>query len=172
MSGEAATPEAVPAAAPTSTGLLSQPTFACKGGGSRKARQSATADRTALEWQCVTITQDHDVNPKVACKFCDWKGTAGASRIRDHIICSGGSGGVAKCKGSSPEYQAMKAKLASKAEGKKAEKAGALVVSEVNEAAEEKKPLVMGGGRQQGIKSSLASGVSEELDNAIAELWD
>ena len=131
MSGEAATPEAVPAAAPTSTGLLSQPTFACKGGGSRKARQSATADRTALEWQCVTITQDHDVNPKVACKFCDWKGTAGASRIRDHIICSGGSGGVAKCKGSSPEYQAMKAKLASKAEGKKAEKAGALVVSEV-----------------------------------------
>ena len=67
---EAAMPEAVPAAAPNSTGLLSQPTLADKVGGSPKARQSATADRTALEWQCVTITQDRDVNPKVACKLC------------------------------------------------------------------------------------------------------
>ena len=65
----------------------------------------------------------------------------------------------------------MKSKLESKAEGKKAEKASALVVSEVNEAAEEKKPLVMGGSRQQGIKSSFASGASEEIDNAIAELF-
>ena len=128
---EAGTPEASVAA---STGLLSQPTLAYKGGGSRKARQSATADRTGLEWQCVMIEQDHDVNPKVACKFCAWTGAAGATRIRDHIICSGGSGGVAKCKGASPEYQAMKAKLTSKAEGKKAEKAGALFVSEVNDA--------------------------------------
>ena len=50
-----------------------------------KARQSATADRTGLEWQCVTIEQDHDVNPKVVCKFCAWTGTAGATRIRDHM---------------------------------------------------------------------------------------
>ena len=63
---------------------------------------------------------------------------------------------MAKCKGSGAEYLAVKAKLEGKAEGKKAVKAGALVVAEVNEAAEEKKPLVTAGGRQQGIKSSLS----------------
>ena len=43
--------------------------------------------------------------------------------------------------------------------------------AEVNEAAEEKKPLMMGGGRQQGIRSSFASGASEQLDSAFAELF-
>ena len=36
----------------------------------RKPRQTLTADRSAIEWQCVTIEAEHDINPTVACKFC------------------------------------------------------------------------------------------------------
>ena len=91
----------------------------------RKPRQTLTADRSAIEWQCVTIEAEHDINPTVACKFCPWTGTAGATRVRNHILCTGG---VAKCKGSGDEYEQMKAKLLNKKEGKKAAMADQLAV--------------------------------------------
>ena len=78
----------------------------------RSARERATADRGNPEWECVTIVnEDDDVNPVVKCKFCPWKCGAGATRIRNHILCTG-SGGAAKC---SAEYNASKARLLEKA---------------------------------------------------------
>ena len=60
------------------------------------------ANRSSVEWQCVTIVnEDDDVNPVVQCKFCPWKSGAGATSIRQHILHSGQA---AKCKGSSEEY--------------------------------------------------------------------
>ena len=35
----------------------------------RPRRKRAQADRSALEWQCVTIVRDDDVNPVVQCNF-------------------------------------------------------------------------------------------------------
>ena len=81
----------------------------------RAKRQKAAADRSSLEWECVVIlNEDDDVNPIVQCKFCPWKSGAGATRIRNHILCTG-SGGAAKCSGSSAEYNTVKAKLLEKA---------------------------------------------------------
>ena len=35
----------------------------------RPRRKRAQADRSVLEWQCVTIVRDDDVNPVVQCNF-------------------------------------------------------------------------------------------------------
>ena len=48
-------------AGPT-TGLNSETKMAYKSGASRKARQTLAPDRSAVEWQCVTITAEHAVN--------------------------------------------------------------------------------------------------------------
>ena len=102
-------------------------------------------------------------------QFCDWSGQAGATRVRAHILRSGG---VAKCKGSGDEYDRLKAKLETKAEGKKAEKEGQLVAAEMNAVAEVATPQPSAsGGRQQAIQRSIAAGSSEEIDNAIAEVF-
>ena len=78
----------------------------------RPKRLRAAANRSGIEWQCVTIVnEDDDVNPVVQCKFCPWKSGAGATRIRQHIL---GTGKAAKCKGAGEEYKAMKSKLLEK----------------------------------------------------------
>ena len=77
----------------------------------RPRRKRAQADRSALEWQCVTIVRDDDVNPVVQCNFCPWKSGAGATRIRQHILRTGPA---TKCTGDSSEYYAMKSQLLEK----------------------------------------------------------
>ena len=78
----------------------------------RAKRKRGAPDRSALEWQCVTIVNESDdVNPVVQCKFCRWKSGAGATRIRQHILCSGPT---AKCTGGSDEYKALKSQLLEK----------------------------------------------------------
>ena len=80
----------------------------------RRKRKCAAADRSALEWQCVTIVNESDdVNPVVQCKFCPWKSGAGATRIRQHILRKGPA---AKCTGAGGEYEAMKSQLREKAD--------------------------------------------------------
>ena len=56
---------AAPAALPQATvpGLL-------VGTSKRKACATAAPDRTALEWQCVTVTADHDTTPTVHGQTC------------------------------------------------------------------------------------------------------
>ena len=75
----------------------------------RPRRKRAQADRSALEWQCVTIVRDDDVNPVVQCNFCPWK--SGATRIRQHILRTGPA---IKYTGDSSEYYAMKSQLLEK----------------------------------------------------------
>ena len=43
----------------------------------RAKRQKAAADRSGLEWDCVTIlNEEDDVNLVVRCKFCSWQSEA------------------------------------------------------------------------------------------------
>ena len=57
------------------------------------------------------LNEDDDVNPFVQCKFCPWKGGAGATRIRQHILCHGRA---AQCKDTGEEYNAMQSQLEKK----------------------------------------------------------
>eukprot|EP00966_Prymnesium_polylepis_P179143 4147792-Prymnesium_polylepis.1 len=86
-----------PGSASAPTGLNAKSELASNGAKAVKKRNAAP-DRSGTEWQCVTVVTEDDKNPSVQCKFCNKKFCGGATRIRSHVL---GTGGIEACSGES-----------------------------------------------------------------------
>ena len=135
------------------------------------SRAHAPPKRTGDIWATVTILKESLTSPSVKCKNCAKEFCGGASRIQDHIT---GMGNIGACTCETDTFLDFKQRLVEKEgcdAGNKRQKANE---ASVEAAADEKpdvkpdiKPLVKLA--QQGIRSSLNSASSEDVDGAVAE---
>ena len=161
-----------PAAAPVEPRLGLQQAGPARVGNVRKAPVKAPT-RKGDVWDGVTIARDHATSPQVKCNYCGHVFCGGVSRIRTHFIEA--------CTCESAAFCELKERLiggSDKVEAAKAEEVAhneVLAQVEVAESAQKKTKLLAVGQKvsysQVPIQSSLASGISEEVDQAIAEMW-
>jgi hypothetical protein len=135
-----------------------------------RAAPKAPPKRVGDIWATVTIVKEHATSPGVQCKNCGKAFCGGAARIQDHIT---GLGVISACTCETDTFRDMKQELIDKSDdsaSNKRQKAGEASV----EAAADGKPSIKQEGKpvlaQQGIRNSLLSATSVEVDIAIAEL--
>lgn len=169
---EGASPAQTPAAPRARETGLAMPALAGSGKKARQRTLHAGSQRVGVEWSGVTVVGNAEANtPKVCCKYCNKTFSGGATRIREHFL---GTGKVEVCPCETEEYCEFKDKLQGKHEGLTLQKRRREAIAAVNEAAGVTSPEISvpaKRAKQRSIESSLAVGKSEELDDAIAELF-
>jgi hypothetical protein len=120
-------------------------------------------------WATVTIVTEHPTAPKVQCKNCGKAFCAGVTRIQEHIT---GQGAIGACTCETDSFLDLKHKLLEKSDADASNKRQKVDEASVEAgAAADVKPVVKQEFKmsQQGIRSSLSSATSAEVDAAVAE---
>jgi hypothetical protein len=128
----------------------------------RKPAQTLPA-RMGPVWATVRVVgREYTTNPNLVCKGCDHTFSGGVERIEDHIL--------SKCTCSTDALVELKARITAERAEKAARAERKRAFKEVEAAAKEEAVPKGGAQRQRSLEASFATGKSDDMDAAIAEM--